>query len=201
MANTQAGWYPDPENASISRWWDGQRWTDRRPDPYSTSVPSAQLAAPGGTSPYTVWIWLIVVLLVLPPFGLLLMDWAGIVASAVAVPSGAGNLAMLSDPGFLITTLSGWVSLGLCVLFAYFDWRELQRRGVPRPFHFAWVLLYIITYTIGRSVVVRRRTGRGIAPMWVSIAGMVASFAIGIYLGVMMVIGVIEALLATQYGS
>jgi hypothetical protein len=26
-----AGWYPDPTDASLVRWWDGGRWTETRP--------------------------------------------------------------------------------------------------------------------------------------------------------------------------
>jgi FtsH-binding integral membrane protein len=70
---------------------------------------------------------------------------------------------------------------------------------MPRPFHFAWVFLSSVVYVISRSVVVRRRTGRGIAPMWVSIAGLVLSFIFTIYITAAMM----SAIFATipTYGS
>lgn len=162
--------------------------------------PPAELKAPEGTKPYTPWIWLIVVLLILPALGYLFIDWNAIINTSLTASGAMGSFAMFSDPGYLFTALSGWISYGLCALFAYFDWRELQRRGVPKPFHFAWVFLYIVPYTIGRSVVVRRRTGEGIAPMWISIAVMVASFALGIYAAVMVMVAVFDQVSAIGYG-
>ena len=31
--------------------------------------------------------------------------------------------------------------VGAAILFSWLDWRELRRRGVPLPFHWAWALL------------------------------------------------------------
>lgn len=40
--STQAGWRPDPESPGISRWWDGEGWTEQRTPTQSVS--------PGGVS-------------------------------------------------------------------------------------------------------------------------------------------------------
>jgi hypothetical protein len=63
---------------------------------------------------------------------------------------------------------------------------------VPRPFHWAFAFLSSAVYPIGRSVVVKRRTGQGISPMWVSIALIVMSFIFSIYLSVYIVTVITE---------
>jgi hypothetical protein len=39
MRGAGAGWYFDPEDRAVYRYWDGQRWTDRFADTL-TSLPS-----------------------------------------------------------------------------------------------------------------------------------------------------------------
>ena len=51
MTVTPAGWYPDPQDASQLRYWDGQSWTDHT----APSAPPASPAAPPpppASSPY-----------------------------------------------------------------------------------------------------------------------------------------------------
>lgn len=191
MTNTPAGWYPDPENAGRSRWWDGTQWTEQRSAPYTLDT-TVQLKAPEGTEVNTAWIWLIVVLPLLPSLGLLFVDWSSMFD--LSDPTGMSAFRIFLSPGYLFAVLGGPIIYGLCVWFAYLDWRELSRRGVPRPFHWAWAFLYTIVYVIGRSVVVRRRTGHGIAPMWAAIASIVLTFGFSIYLVVAMMSAVFASL-------
>ncbi len=185
MTTTPAGWYPDPDNATQLRWWDGAQWTENRSappvaNPYSTSA--ADLKAPDGTKWNTVWIWIIVVIPFVPSLALLTVDWS----SMIDFTSGSEAemmLRMYTNPAYLGSILGGFIAYGLGVWFAYIDWRELTRRGVPRPFHWAWNFITPV-YAIGRSVVVRRRTGRGISPMWVTIALLVLSFIYSIVFSV-----------------
>jgi len=47
MSSPPSGWYPDPENAAMQRFWDGSAWTDeRRAEPSTTSSPSASTPFP-----------------------------------------------------------------------------------------------------------------------------------------------------------
>ena len=61
------------------------------------------------------------------------------------------------------------------------DARALRRRGIERPFGWGWaVLVFVATlgvYIVGRTVVVRRRTGRGWAPLWGWLAALVFGLA------------------------
>ena len=80
----------------------------------------------------------------------------------------------------------------------YVDHRWLLRQGYVRPFHWAWAFLSSV-YPIGRSVVVRRRAGRGIAPMWVTIGVL----ALSIIVSIVVVVQVFNAVFSTMstYGS
>ncbi|MFL6107958.1 MAG: DUF2510 domain-containing protein [Marmoricola sp.] len=53
MTTTPAGWYPDPQDPSQVRYWDGQAWSETTAPagPVAPSEPAAP-AAPSDTSPY-----------------------------------------------------------------------------------------------------------------------------------------------------
>ncbi len=150
---------------------------------------TTSLSAPSGTPWNTVWIWLVVFVPYLSSFGLVTIDWSRMFDLSAAT-SEMAMLNLMVSPGYLISVVGGMIAYGLSVWFAYLDYRELERREVPRPFHWAWAFLSYSVYPIGRSVVVRRRTGRGISPMWVSISLIVLSFILGIVLVVVIMASV-----------
>ncbi len=173
-----AGWYPDPAGGPNSRWWDGVRWTETVQQPYDPAAPAASLTAPEGVSVWTPWIWLVVFVPYITLPLLFTIDFSSMLAGIDPNDPDSANrvqLEVMTSPGYVISAFGGWVTYGLAVLFSFFDYRALTRRAIPRPFHWAWSFLYSPVYAIGRSVIVRRRTGRGIAPMWVAIAMMVFS--------------------------
>lgn len=176
-----AGWYPDPEGGATVRWWDGARWTDQH-------APLQQrpedLTAPAGTQTNTVWIWLIVFLPVLSYLSLFSIDWNAYFQASLASPT--GSVAAMFTPGYILTTVLGWILYALLVVFGYRDYRALIRNGVPRPFHWGWSFLNPV-YPIGRAVVVRRRTGSGIWPMWGAIGVLVFGLVIGIIFSIYLV--------------
>jgi len=155
--------------------------------PYS---PVAIPAAPAGTK--TVWIWLVVLLPLAQLIPLLFIDWGSLVDAASV--TNVSGMAFITSPAYLVSTFGGWVVYGLCALFAYFDWKQLKAAGVPQPFHFAWVFLSSVVYVIGRSVVVKRRTGQGIAPLWVAIGTLVVSFGVAIYIAVSVVASIVATI-------
>ena len=152
----------------------------------------AEQKAPEGTSPYTPFIWL---LALLPVVGLIdaavtLSTFDRIVTEALAPD------APPFTPQQLISGAISWIVIGLSVLFGILDWRALKKAGVPNPFHWAWIFFAVIgapVYMIGRSVVVRRRVGSGLAPMIVNLALVVASFVLGIVAAVLAVGSVFDS--------
>ncbi|WP_431279184.1 DUF2510 domain-containing protein [Leifsonia poae] len=134
-----------------------------------------------GTRIYSVWIWLVVALPILP--SLLLPFWNPFEGMASIRTS--RDLEHLTSPfalfgwAYFAIMIVTWLAYGLAVVFAWLDYRELKRVGVERPFHWAWAFLSSYVYVIGRSIIVRKvAAGRGLAPIWASIGVVVASFII-----------------------
>lgn len=183
-----AGWYPDPDNAAQGRYWDGVAWTDVRHQPGTPfpAVPSPK--APPGTDWNTPWIWLIVLLPLLPMVMFLLIPWGSVFDIDVDDPRSAmsGSLGLFLSPFYWGAIVLSYVVYGVGVYFAYRDVKELTARGVPRPFHWAFCFISGVVYTIGRSVVVHRRTGSGHQPIWAEVAVLLASFAVSIAITVIL---------------
>lgn len=177
-----AGWYPDPNGSGALRWWDGSRWGDQLAAAPTAYAPARRRPLAPGTPLYSVWIWLVAVLPVASGLLLFLLH-----PQPMFRFSAAGSSAVLTDPFallggpiyFVVIGLS-WVLAAAMIVFSWLDYRELLRRGMERPFHWAWSFLGIV-YPIGRSVVVRGVAGgRGLAPLWVAIAAYVVSLVLSL---------------------
>lgn len=199
-----AGWYPDHAGAPQSRWWDGGAWTDQirpegaKPDsriadsgmpgsPAPYAMRGAAASVPDGTAAYNVFIWIIVLLPIVNIATLLTYD----VSSLAVRPT--DPYAMYRDPAYFGLLALGWIAYLATVLVANVDRRRLLRDGYDRPFHWAWAFLGGAVYVIGRSVIVYRRSGRGLAPMWVW-AGLTA-FAVVVT--VLKVVAMVSAMMAS----
>jgi hypothetical protein len=189
------GWYPDQTTPGQLRWWDGTQWTAHVQAPYDPATATVIPKAPAGTKTGTVWIWLIVLLPLLSIGSLFLIDIAGYMQSVMANPTSvSGMLSLYTSPGYLITLVLSFLLYGLSVLFAAFDARELTKRGVQRPFHWAFAFLGGIVYVIGRSVVVKRRTGQGLGPLWGAIAVYAFSLIVSMVWTFMMMQAIMNAM-------
>ena len=141
---------------------------DRRPLPAETPV-------------HTVWIWLV---LLLPLVSVVAsLATIGAVTRTVGDLAHPGTIALsaMYSPGDVVGLVLSCVVVALVIVFSWLDYRDLERRGVDRPFPWAWSFLAWPVYTIGRAVIVRRVAGgRGSAVLWASIAVLVVSLAAGI---------------------
>ena len=192
---TAPGWYLEPNGSGGSRWWDGSAWTEHvHVGTEASGVPAAK-----PTLVYTPWIWIMVVLPSIASLPQYFIDFSRDMPTYSQLRQGSNQSAMLalySDPAYLASAAAGWVVYGLLVLFAFFDRRALIAGGHQRTFHWAWTFLLSLVYVIGRSVVVRRQTGRGFAPMWVAIALVV----VGIIGSVFRVVSITSAILSNMPG-
>ena len=155
-------------------------WTDNLETPYTAGAAIAEQKAPEGTNPNTSWIWAILLIPVIQTLPLFFIDWTAYIEASISDPTGLSSTTALFSPAYLTSLAFGWIGTGLMIWFAYLDWRELKRRGVPQPFHWAWMFLVLAVswgvYTIGRAVVAKKRTGSCLSVMWVSIGLLVAGF-------------------------
>ncbi len=170
--------------------------------PYSRDTPTTAMRAPEGTNPYTTWIWLILALPIVQALPIFFVDWSAFVEASIADPTGVDATMALFSPAYVALLVLGWVGTGLTIWFAYLDWRELTRRGVPQPFHWAWIFLTLAVsyavYTIGRSIVVTRRTGKGMAPLWITVATIVAGIIVGISISVVISQQIFDVVMSTS---
>ena len=177
-SQTPPGWYPDPSGQHGTRWWDGAQWT-AHVGPPTARIPRPRV--PDEVSTDTVFVWLVALLplLSLPITFLYHPQFR----YEVVGPGGMRTV----DPSSIYTLgyflLQAWtfVMYGVEVVLAFLDHRTLRRRGVIRPFPWAWAFLSPIVYLIGRYVVVRKvAPGRHMWPLWVG----VAVFAVGVVVGI-----------------
>lgn len=197
-----AGWYTDPSNAQRNRWWDGTQWTENFSDPYA---PAAALKAPAGTRVYNVWIWLVLFLPVITLPLLFTIDFSSVFSGIdYSDPSSAtrAQFELMTSPGAILLTVGGWVITAAVIVASYLDWRWLKAAGVPKPFHWAFAFFSLAgypVYAIGRAVVTQRRTGQGIAVMWIAIALIVVVFIVSIVWAVSMLSAIMSQLPYTSY--
>ena len=134
-------------------------------------------------------------------------DWDSYIRESVYAELYADPFASPSMAGVVLTAVSSILSIVLCaatVLFAFLDWRALRARGIERPFHWAWSFFVLaigsgLVYIIGRSVIVRRHTGKGLAPLWAAIAVTVVTWIVVSIWVVMLLTSVFSLVQELQY--
>jgi hypothetical protein len=191
------GWYPDPAGTSRRRWWDGRAWTDYFADGGWDGV-IAQPPLPAGARVNTVWIWLYVFLPVLSIALSLVLDQAGAARRAAEVATRSDGVVVVQSGVQLGAQGIGLLLYGVGVLLAALDWRALARVGVVRPFHWAFAFIPAPVYIIGRTVVLRRRVRRGMAPLWAWIAVTLASIVVTVVLITMIMSAILPGLLSSS---
>ena len=151
-----------------------------RPAPSAPAYPTAP-AAPSASAPArrdiptnTVWIWLVVALPLVSLVTLFLFVFTAYIQESIYAslyPEQAPYAAAASLAVTAGASAFSFVIAALTVLFSFLDWRQLRARGIDRPFHWAWSFFVLAissggVYIIGRAVILRRQTGKGMAPVW-----------------------------------
>ncbi|MDQ0744283.1 hypothetical protein QFZ62_001591 [Clavibacter sp. B3I6] len=132
--------------------------------PYGAPTPPPKV--PASTSPFTWAIWVLAALPVLSIAFAATQDYGSALDLRSAGPRPEAAIASALSSLVQLLVYAGTVVL------AFLDWRELTRRGIVRPFHWAWAFIPVAggVYLIGRSIVVRRRIegapANALAPIW-----------------------------------
>lgn len=178
MSSTPPGWYPDPSGRHGTRWWDGTTWTEHVGPP-TAQMPRPRLADGVRTDTAFIWVLALLPLLSLPVTFLYQPE----IRYEVIGPGGLRTVdpGSVYTPGYFLLQGFGVLLYAAQVVLAFLDHRALRRRGVVRPFPWAWAFLSSIVYLIGRYVVVRKvAPGRPMWPLWVGLAVLVVGFVVGI---------------------
>lgn len=192
------GWYIDPESGA-RRWWNGIAWANRADERHAQAAATVGLirqpvlSTSTSVSPWPVWGMVLLPLISAAP--LILIDLKEY-ARAVLVAAATHAVAPV-PPGFLAAQLLGLVTFVTAIVLAILDRRILIRRGVVRPFHWAWSVVPLV-YLIGRAVVLRRRVGRGSAPLWVYL---LLSVGVGVVEGILVTTSVASAVVERYAGG
>lgn len=181
------GWYRDHADPALQRWWDGTQWTERLQPMYlSGAVAAAIPQAPEGTRWSTPWIWLVLFLPLLGLLTLFSVDFRGYLEAILgnpARPDLSAAMGAMFNPAVIVTSVLSWVVLAAVIVFARLDYRELERRGVAKPFHWAWSFLsltgYGIVYPIGRGVITHKRGAGGLLVVWLAGATYLTTYVVG----------------------
>ena len=157
------------------RWWDGTRWTDDLHDPalevYGVTAPP--VLGPT-TAVYNRMIWAIALLPLVTLMSTLSIDLTAQMQTMIEDP------AAPSSSEQVVSNLASFGVHAGSIALAFFDRRRLLQIGVTKPFHWAWAFLWSGVYVIGRSVIVRRRADRGMAPAWVWLGIFAVSLMVGV---------------------
>jgi hypothetical protein len=154
---------------------------------YAPQAPAASAplpTAPASTSPFT---WAIWVLAALPVISILIALSVDYRAALDMSPRGPSPEAAVASA---LSSLVQFLMWAATVALAFFDWRDLTRRGIAKPFHWAWAFIPVAggVYLIGRSIVVRRRIegapAAALSPIWLWIGLNVIVMFISIVKGV-----------------
>ncbi|WP_309073994.1 DUF2510 domain-containing protein [Paenarthrobacter sp.] len=178
-STTPSGWYPDPWDPRLVRWWDGRAWTAHQaPAQFQAPVQAPRPELSPETPVYNPFIWAITLLPLVSI--LLLLTWQP-EFRMITTRQGVTTMDPFSmyTPGYFLLMGSSFLIYGLSVFFAFLDRQRLLQSGVVRPFHWAWAFLSAIVYVIGRSVIVNKvAPKRGLLPVWAIIAVFVISMVV-----------------------
>lgn len=151
-----AGWYEDPSDASLVRWWNGIAWTDHtqpKPDLDGTAALEESFAGPSAVrsrarirSTSTAESWVVAFTPVLLFVGLLGGVWAWLYV----------------EPTFLVAGIAAALVYAVSVVVAILDRRKLERWGhTPPPF--IAVLLTAPVYLLIRALKLPKSWGQVVA--------------------------------------